>query len=267
MTRVRKSTGETEAFDEGKLRRALRRSGASRDVIDRVVQRVEAKLVDGMSTRKLYRIAYDALRSAPKPVAARFDLQRAVRQLGPNGYPFEQFVGALIEAQGYHVVVGAQLRGRFVTHEIDVDARRKTHRLLAECKFRNESSGKVDVKIALYVYARSLDLEPVGFDEFWLVTNGRFTDDARSYGEGVGLHLVSWHHPEGGNLERMIDRAQLHPLTCLTTLRARDKATLLDRGIVLCRDLRADPRVLDGLRIGGRDRERVRQELDGLAAL
>ena len=55
---------------------------------------------------------------------------------------------------------------------------------LYECKFRVQSDGKVDVKIAMYVYGRATDLRGLrgGYGRFGIVTNGRFTADAIAFG-------------------------------------------------------------------------------------
>lgn len=242
--RILKSNGESEPFSPGKLRSSLQRAGASREQIAEVVRTVRARLRDGMSTKQLYRIAFQTLRritTRDEPVAARYSLKRAIMALGPSGYPFERFVGALFEKEGLPTQCSVLLQGRYVSHEVDVVAGRGKRRQLCECKFRANSDGKVDVKIAMYVYARATDLRgiPRGYDKFWLVTNGRFTSDAISYGEGMGLVLVGWNHPQNDGLAQRIERSGIHPVTALSALSNADKATLLRKGIVLCSQLTA----------------------------
>jgi len=252
-TEIRKADGSREPFDEAKLRQSLRRSGAPPEEEERVTAVVLEALHPGMSTKELYKLAFRELRRrAPDPVAARYGLARAVIELGPSGYPFERFVGAVLAAEGHRTKVGVTLQGRFVRHEIDVEAVAPDgRRHLCECKFRNHRQGKVDVRVALYVYARSLDLrtEENPYDDFLLVTNGRFTSDAYHYGQGVGLRMISWLYPEGDGLKARIDRAGVHPVTCLTHLRLRDKRELLRHDVVLCRELLAAPETLDRLQV------------------
>ena len=127
---VVKNTGEREAFDELKLRRSLRRAGAKKRDVERVVDVVRDNLTDGMTTRRLYQLAHRELRRKTAPVAsaARYSLQRAILELGPSGYPFEMFVGELMRDEGYRVRVGVSMRGRYVNHEIDVVATRRRKR-------------------------------------------------------------------------------------------------------------------------------------------
>lgn len=266
---VVKGTGEREPFSERKLRRSLRRSGASKADVTRVVHEVRRNLYDGMTTTELYRLARRELRRTPAPNAARYSLQRAVQNLGPSGYPFEHFVAALWKSEGFSTRVGVTLKGRFVSHEVDVVATRKGTKDLAECKFRTQAQGKIDVRTALYVWARSVDLETIrgGFEHYWLVTNGRFTTDALKYGIGMGLAMLSWEHPEQDNLPARIERAGLHPITALTGLRGREQRGLLERRIVLCRDLLEEPAALDELGVSAERSSRILNEAGALCNL
>ena len=46
-------------------------------------------------------------------------------------------------------------------------------------------------------------------------------------------------------LKDRIDKAGLHPLTALTTLTKAEKSKLLDKGIVLCKELHENPALLE----------------------
>ena len=259
-----KTTGQIETFSEDKLRRSLSRSGASRGQVDNIVAAVKRRLRDGMATNEVFRIAHRELRHEGRDTAARYSLQRAIQRLGPDGFPFESFIGELWRREGYRVKTGVLLNGRFVRHEVDFVGVRGRERLLGECKFRSQSDGKVDIKVALYVHARAADLKVVGFREFWLITNGRFTADALSYGNGVGLRLLGWDHPKGESLREQIDRAGLHPITVLSTLHQKEQAVLLRKGVVLCATLLREPEVVDELRLSRGRAEQLFREVDGL---
>ena len=43
-------------------------------------------------------------------------------KLGPTGYPFEDFIAKLLQADGYETKVRQILKGECITHEIDVIA-------------------------------------------------------------------------------------------------------------------------------------------------
>ena len=259
-----KTSGFLETFQERKLRASLARSGASRQEVEHAVDAVRKRLRDGMPTDEVFRIAHRALRHDRRPAAARYSLQRAILQLGPSGFPFERFIAELWQHEGYRARLGVRLQGRFVRHEVDIDATRGKERVLAECKFRGQSDGKVDIKVALYVFARARDLIPTGFRQFWLITNGRFTKDALAYGKGVGLRLLSWDYPKGDSLRERIDRAGLHPVTVLSSLQKAERQRLLRENIVLCTDLVRHPSVVDELGMSPHRARQLWQEVDGL---
>ena len=50
-----KMTGETAEFDPSKLRRSLERSRASDLIIKQVIEKVEALLYDGITTKEIYK--------------------------------------------------------------------------------------------------------------------------------------------------------------------------------------------------------------------
>ncbi|MGE0323849.1 MAG: restriction endonuclease [Polyangiaceae bacterium] len=289
---VIKADGERQALDIEKLKRSLARSGAAESLVERVARRVSSKVGDGIPTDKLYRIAFRQLRKERRHIAARYSLKRAVMQLGPTGYPFERLIAALLSGDGWRTEVGVNLKGA-VNHEIDVLAQAangdESHRLLVECKHRMSGDAKCDVKTALYVSARARDL--LGdlhgnSDQFWLVTNGRFTADAIVYAKSVHLGLLSWDYPDGDpinvpdyqrpsippppvleldlprrNLAQRITDELAFPITCLTSLKQRHKQQLLDERIVLCRELDAHPELLQKLRLDAALATEVRREL------
>ncbi|MCA8975187.1 MAG: restriction endonuclease [Planctomycetes bacterium] len=266
-----KTTGELEPFNEPKLRRSLARSGADNEQISEVVDTVRKQLRDGMATREVFNIAHRMLRQEHRDTAARYSLQRAIQQLGPDGFPFEEFIGELWRHEGFKVRTSARLQGRFVRHEVDVVGIRgtlaKNTKRLAECKFRAQSGGKVDVKVALYVHARAADLKVTGFHEFWLITNGRFTKDALAYGTGVGMAMLAWNHPKGNGLRERVDKAGLHPVTALSSLHRKEQLVLLRKGVVLCASLLTRGGVVEELGLSARRTTALWREVEGLCEI
>ena len=138
-----------------------------------------------------------------------------------------------------------------------------------ECKFHGEAGRKCDVKIPLYINSRYQDLlngqnnnsNTINGTEGWVVTNTRFTADARQYGECAGLYLLSWDFPVGNSLKERIDRVGLYPITVSTLLTKREKDFLLSRDIVLCKQLQGDTFYLDHLGISESRKERIFKEI------
>lgn len=255
---VIKASGERVEFNPDKLRRSLHRSGAGRDRADAIVREVLLQARDGMRTKEIYRLAHRLLKRETRHTAARYALKQALLGLGPSGYPFEQFIAKLLEADGMTVQTGLLRPGRCVQHELDIFGVAADRVLVGECKFHHRQHLVCDVKVPLYIHSRFRDLEN-GFlkekewskaqVEGWIFTNTRFTDDALQYGRCAGLHLIGWDTPFDYSLRNWVDRTGLHPLTCLTTLTRQEKELLLEHKTVLTRDLLEHPELLDLARI------------------
>src|SRR3989338_1851333 len=241
-----KNDGSKEEFSIEKLRGSLSNAGASPEVRDKIVNHIAREIEDGMSTTAIYRHAFELLHKFETPVAARYSLKRAIADLGPSGFPFEKFVAEIFKAKGYETLTDQIVNGRCVDHEMDVVAWNENKLIMAEAKFHNELGMKSDLKVALYVKARFEDLKDMEFnygskrrlDEGLLITNTNFTIKAIQYSECVGVRLIGWNYPRVGNLHEMIEDASLHPITCLTTLSNTEKKNLMEKGVVLSKNIR-----------------------------
>ncbi len=268
MKRIVKRNGETAEFDVNKLRLSLLRAGADNAEVDRVADLVMEQITDGMSTHALYKMAYAQLRKKSNKVAGRYRLKKAILELGPTGHPFEYLVGELLTEQGYDCKVGVVEQGACVSHELDVVGNKPGLRVMVECKFHNDIARKSDVKVALYIQSRFLDMksawqkrgEPDTNYEGWIVTNTRFTGDALQYGTCAGLTMISWDYPLQGGLRDLIDQAGFHPITALHLLTKADKVYLLDQEIILCRTLLQQQDVLRKLGKTKKQIERIVME-------
>ena len=270
---VTKANGEQEPFDPAKLVQSLERAGAKPKVVNEVLRGVRATLTPGIATHEIYRRAFELLRTFEKPVAARYSLKRAVLALGPSGFPFEDYVGEIFRARGFTVASRQMLPGSCVEHEVDLVAYSPSKYLIGEIKFHNQLGLKSDLKIALYVHARVEDIrkfrEKRGerrIDEGWLITNTKFTKAAITFANCSGLKLVSWTYPRYGNLQDLIEEAQAHPLTCLTSLNGSEKARLMQAGIVLCKNLEERQAELPQLGIPQGKIRRVLEEAQAVCA-
>lgn len=268
-----KASGEKAPFNKGKLKQSLLRSGATNEQADEITNKVIEMLVEGMSTRKIYKTAFRLLRNYSRQAAARYKLKQAIMELGPSGFPFEQFVGELLKHKGYKTQVGIIVKGHCVNHEIDVIAEKDEHHFMIECKFHNRQDYVCDVKIPLYIQSRFLDVErqwkqlaghAEKFHQGWVVTNTRFSEDAAQYGRCMNMNLVGWDYPKNNGLKDWIDGSGLHPVTCLTTLTQKEKQQLLDRKIVLCKTMHHNQSVLQNIGIHSPRLEKVMEECSAL---
>lgn len=242
--KVRKSGGRLEHFDVGKLRSSLLRSGADPAMLDDLVDDVIEGLGRETTTREIYRFAHARLRKMDRACGMRYTLKQSLFRLGPTGYPFERYVADIFKEYGYRTEVGTTLRGRCVSHEIDVLAVSDDEVIVMECKYHNSKGTTTDVKTALYVQSRVLDLEPTVRSAHpgrnysgRIVTNTRGTADAVDYCRCAGLDILSWRYPEGRSLEKMIEERKLYPVTIVAGIQAGLVKKLISKEILLLRDL------------------------------
>jgi hypothetical protein len=268
-TLVTKADGSTEYFKVEKLRRSLRRAGAAPDEVNQIVADVTKTLQNGVNTQEIYRQAFTLLRQSRMPVAARYSLRRALFGLGPTGFPFELFLSKLFELDGYTVKTGSIISGKCAEHEIDVAAYKENHSFVAEAKFHARPGIKSDLQVAMYSYARLLDLKEAkvcseaicGIKEFWLITNTKFTSAAERYAECVGVKLLSWDYPKSNNLHDRIDRAGVYPVTVLQSISPSQIETLIARNIILCQDILNQQHILRHLHISTKKQEALLDEV------
>lgn len=262
---ITKRDGSLALFNKDKLEASLLRAGANEDQIQAVVSQLEGQIVDGITTKKLYKRAFELLNAVSVAHASRYRVKQDLKKLSETGYPFEHFIGKLLEKQGFETQVGVVVPGKCVTHEVDVFALRKGEHYMVECKFHPSKQGRCDVKNSLYVHARFQDLEQYwkkqpGHEDRehqgWLITNTRFTIDAIDYATCAGLRLLSWDFPNGNALRDQIFKHQHYPISCLRTFKKAELKRLVNAGIVTVDDLMEKSSVLNDLGVSI-DRETI----------
>lgn len=267
--KITKADGTQEFFKVEKLRRSLRRAGAEPSEINDILEEVDVMLYDGIKTQEIYRHAFSLLRENQPPAAARYSLRRALFNLGPTGFPFEVFLGRLFELDGYKTRTGIIIAGKCAEHEIDIAAYKADHSFVGEAKFHARPGIKSDLQVAMYSYARLLDLREAricsedvcGITEFWLITNTKFTSTAQNYGNCVGLNMLSWDYPRNNNLHDRIQRAGVYPVTVLQSINSAQKETLIARGMILCRDIIENEHALRHLHLSKKKHEALIAEV------
>ena len=254
---VIKMSGEKELFKPEKLRRSLHKAGASTDIIDEIIREVEQNPAL-RSTREIYNFAFEHLTKNRPSLGARYSLKQAILEFGPAGFPFEQYIANLFRKEGYEVETDQVITGHCVDHEIDLICSTKHEKYMVECKFHGRQELKCDVKVALYVKARFDDVKEawnnppahevlrrdhyakarVGeFHQTWIVTNTKFTSEAIKFALCRNIQLLGWDYPEGNTLPDLVTKYGLHPITALTSLSGSQKRMLIERHVILCREV------------------------------
>lgn len=242
--KVKKFSGAVEDINLDKLHASLVRSGADSDKADEIIDLMLDEIPDFTTTRNIYRLARKYLRTLNHATGLRYSLKNAIFRLGPSGYPFEKYLGAVMTNYGYKVKTGVIVEGKCIDHEIDVYAVKEDEVSLVECKYRNTPGGTTDVKTALYVHSRFHDLWPTMKSLYpdkafkgWLVTNTRCTSNAVTYAKCMGLNIRSWSYPDGDSLQKMIEDKRLYPVTIISGIKSGLISTLIKEDIILLKDL------------------------------
>lgn len=244
--KVIKASGETEEFNIMKLVNSLIRSGATEDMAYDIANQVKSQITPSMRTKQIYKIVRKLLRKYSKAAGMRYSIKKAIYMLGPSGYQFEKYFSGILKAYGYSAETNRFLKGYCVTHEVDIFATINGTGSMIECKYHSNSGNPTDIKTALYVYSRFMDIKKaselnsdigIPVKEGWLVTNTRCTSDAIQYAECVGMKIVSWKYPSENSLEKMIEDKKLYPVTILPSIKKPTIDTLFRNNIIFIRDI------------------------------
>lgn len=274
MKYIKKKSGQTEDYKSQKLQQSIENVGLSTEEAKIVVEEVERRQpIPNISTRKLHYETFRLIRKRSNAAAARYNLKKAVSELGPSGYPFERFFGAILKELGYKVQIGTHQEGHCLSHEIDVLADKEDYRVMVECKFKNRNHHKIDTQTTLYVQARFQDLSKKWFSKkditdnhrVCIATNTGFTTDAMKYGKCMNMLLISWDYPKTKqNLKHLIEDTGMYPLTCLTSLTKHEKKALLNKELVLVKELQHNIEAFDDLSITNRRLNKINKEINTL---
>ena len=243
---VIKASGIREPFNEEKVTRSLASSGLSLDTTSHTVDYLKHYLKPEITTNAIYRHVSSYLQeNAPVENYFNYGLKRAVMAMGPSGFPFEILVSDLLKLKNYKTTTDVVTQGKCVTHEIDVIAQKENDKYFIECKYHNVPGYKTDIQVALYTYARFLDIDSVQKHNgsltnnySWLITNTKITSEVLDYCQCVDLKYTTWNSPKDQGLQDMIMASGLHPVTLLYGISRTKINTLLNRDIVTCARLK-----------------------------
>jgi hypothetical protein len=250
---IRKASGESEFFDASKLKHSLRRVGADHKTSESIAFDIETSLYEGISTRKIYRMAFRMLRKHNRRNAMLYKLKQSLFELGPTGYPFEYFIGEIFKRRGFNVEVGKNVEGHCIAHEIDVIATNKTEQLLIECKYSKDQGKHISIQVPLYVRARVDDVirkraeMPIYSNLSFsagVVSNTRFSYDSITYSKCNNIILLGWDYPQNNGLKEIMEQEKIFPVTALEHLTRKQKTQLMEKGIVTCDQLISNMEIL-----------------------
>jgi len=242
--KVIKRSGEEELFDMNKLCSSLIKAGASENLSDQVCGIIANSVESGMSTERIFNLTRKYLMEVDPGMSALYSLDRGLSALGPSGFMFEQYVGALFREMGYTVTTNYFAQGEAVQHEVDVLATKGNVVFLIEAKYRNDFRTKTHINQVMYADARLEDVRRKAIQDgdtreyyLWVVTNTLFTDHAENYVTKRDLQLMGWEYPKYINIKKIAYDNKLFPVTVLPSITKSVLKKCAQEGIVLAKQL------------------------------
>lgn len=262
-----KASGDRGKFDPDRVYRTCVKAGADNTLANKVLDEIKKNIYNGITTQEILRLILRLLKQDSPAVATRYNLKKAMLHLGPGGFVFEKFIARLLKTYEYKAWHPEIMRGACVNHEIDVIATpvssveslpwiktrldstkarqaRKKSIYMIECKYHNAAGIRCGLKVAMYTWARFLDLKQAWrhgygkrFDYPWLISNTKFSQSAKGYAHCKKMRLLGWKYPENTGLEYLVEKNKVYPITILRNLDRLSRKTLLENDIILCQDL------------------------------
>ncbi|TSC56209.1 MAG: hypothetical protein G01um101418_105 [Parcubacteria group bacterium Gr01-1014_18] len=250
MFTIIKNNGQIENFSKDKMSKILIKLGAPTETINHISAQLEKKFLGRkIFSWELSQELNHILRREHPILAKKYNLRSAILRLGPTGFDFEKYVAAVLTAYGYKADLPGDLQGACVTHEVDVTVEKDGRTAMIEAKFRHNPSDFIGIKDTMSTWARYMDLidgNRIGlcphFDEVWIVTNAKFSEQSLKYGHCKNMVMIGWNHPHERTFAQMIDLQLMYPVTILDNLSTHTIRTLSEQNIMLCSQLaRQDP--------------------------
>jgi hypothetical protein len=271
--KIVKHSGNIVDYNPSKLKQSLVKSGANNQQVETILNRIEGEIYEGISTKQIYKTAFNLLKKISHSHAARYNLKEAIRLLGPAGFFFEKYIARIFASENYQTLTNFILQGKCVSHEIDVLVKKDSVISMVECKFHLGKDANSDVKVPMYILSRFNDLKDKQHTIYtrkdivskcWIVTNNRFTTDAIAFAKCSKLNLLSWNYPENNSLKTKNDANYLYPVTCLTTLSLGEKDKLLVQDVILVKEIINNSECLENIGLSSNRIKNVLKEASEL---
>ena len=232
---VKKADGTLQLFDREKVVRTCLRLGVDRQVAYEIADMVERRLYDGIPASKILQMIFRYIRRHKPSVGNLFDLRKGLSLMSSKP-EFEVFVRAILGHNGFEVSPNQLLIGKCVEHEVDGIAMKNGFTYFLEVK--HAPTGLDESRIARAVLEDVeegfvLGRSELRIDGAMIVTNTRYSDQAKRYGRCRGIVQIGWSSPKDHGLQSMIMGKRLLPLSCLKGLSIDARLKLAIAGIVL----------------------------------
>ena len=241
---VTKYDGSLQAFDREKILQTCVKMGAAVDVANSIASRVEGKVYDGISTKKILNMIFFHMKKHRPELKHTIDLRKAITMLRPKP-DFEIFIAQIFRAMGYKVKSNQYVKGKCVEYEIDAIAVKGKETLFIEVKHHYKPHTYTGLDVFLETMAKMEDLidgykvgnNKIKFTDALVVCNTKISDHGKMYAKCRGINVMGWKSPKDEGLERIIESRKLYPTTFLKNLTQKEQNMLGDAGIVTVKQI------------------------------
>jgi hypothetical protein len=241
---VTKADGTKQPFSREKIVRTCLRMGATRAAAESIADEIETRIYDGIETKKILQIIFRHLKKHKPVIRHQIDLRKALSLLNPAP-DFERFIQILLREHGYEVTPNQIIRGRCVEHEIDAVARKNSKTCIVEVKhhYKYHTPTSLDVSrisravLEDLIEGHELGLNNLKIDYALIVCNTKLSEHAKRYADCRGIKHIGWSTPKNRDLQTMIERKKLYPITLLKGLKADTRKRLASNGIITLKQL------------------------------
>jgi hypothetical protein len=219
------------------------RMSIGRKAAEAVVDKIESKLYDGMTTKEILKLVFKYTKEYKPEIAYEIDLRQSIALLRPKP-DFEQFIARMLNAEGYEVETNNIVLGKCTEHEVDAIARKGRDIVCVEVKHHYQHHRYTGLGVFLESWASFEDMQAgykanknsVGFNKLLVVCNTKISDHAKQYASCKGFNYLAWKAPEE-SLEKLVEKHKLYPITFLKGLDEKTAAKLGNANIILLKHL------------------------------
>lgn len=241
---VTKANGTRETFAKWKVVRTCLRMGATEETAQAIADEIESRLYNGITTRRILRMIYSRLKKHKPVMKLQTDLRRSLSLLR-SAPDFERYIQLLLSEHGYEVTSNQIIRGRCVENEVDAVASKNGKTCIVEVKhhYKYHTPTSLDIsRISRAVFedlteGHQLGLNNHKIDYAMIVCNTKLSEHAKRYANCRGITHISWSSPPNQDLQTLIEKKKLYPITILKSLNVRTRNKLTSNGVILLKQL------------------------------
>jgi len=219
---VIKADKRRERFNKNKIINSLLKIGLEEDKALEIAQQAKEELKGKITTDEIFNFVTSKLENYNLLYAGKYNLRRAIMNLGPTGYPFEKYIAKVLNTYNFTTKTNQSFKWKMLFFMKLMFWRIKIMIFILLSVNTTILVGvNLNIKVPLYIHSRFLDLKANLKEknkyhyQMWLITNTKFTTEALKYGECMKIKMIGWLYPKNNSLEKLLKEIMLIQLIFL----------------------------------------------------